>query len=292
MARTPRSLTGKVVVVTGGGRGIGAATARALASQGARVAIGDLDLDTARDTASSLGPDALALPLDVTDRPGFTAFLDDAERRLGAIDVLVNNAGIMPVVRADEEPDATVIRQIEINLHGVIHGTAEAMRRMRPRGTGHIVNLASAAGKSGIPGLATYCATKHGVVGYSEAVRGELRGSGVEVTVVMPALVATELTSGVKDARGIKRSTPEDVANAIVGALRVPRFEVYVPRRTGAIVRVTSVLPRRLSEAVARALKADTILLEAAGSPERAAYEARAAASAPAAQAVVEESAA
>ncbi len=194
MARTPRSLTGKVAVVTGGGRGIGAATARALMAHGARVAIGDLD-------PSSAPEGALALPLDVTDRPGFTAFLDEVERRLGAIDVVVNNAGIMPVVRADEEADATVIRQIEINLHGVIHGTAEAMRRMKPRGTGHIVNIASAAGKTGIPGLATYCATKHGVVGYSEAVRGELRGTGVEVTVVMPSLVATELTSGIKDAQ-------------------------------------------------------------------------------------------
>ena len=292
MAKIARSLTGKVVVVTGGGRGIGAATARALAAQGARVAIGDVDLDTARDTASSLGPDALALPLDVTDRPGFTAFLDEVERRLGAIDVLVNNAGIMPVVRADEEPDATVIRQIEINLHGVIHGTAEAMRRMKPRGGGHIVNLASAAGKSGIPGLATYCATKHGVVGYSEAVRGELRDTGVEVSVVMPSLVSTELTSGIKDARGVKRVTPEDVAAAIVQALRFPRFDVYVPRETGAIVRVTSVMPRAWRERVAHLLKADTILLDAAGSPERAAYEARAAASAPAAEAVVEESAA
>ena len=292
MARTPRSLTGKVAVVTGGGRGIGAATARALAARGARVAIGDVDLDTARDTASSLGGGALALALDVTDRPGFTAFLDEVEQRLGAVDVLVNNAGIMPVVRADEEPDATVIRQIEINLHGVIHGTAEAMRRMKPRGTGHIVNIASAAGKSGIPGLATYCATKHGVVGYSEAVRGELRGTGVEISVVMPSLVSTELTSGIKDARGIKRVTAEDVAGAIVRAVQLPRFDVYVPRETGVIVRVTGLLPRRLAEGVARLLKADTILLEAAGSPERAAYEARAAASAPAAEAIVEESAA
>jgi NADP-dependent 3-hydroxy acid dehydrogenase YdfG len=292
MARTPRSLTGKAAVVTGGGRGIGAATARALAAQGVRVAIGDLDLDTARDTASSLGSESIALRLDVTDRPGFTAFLDDVERRLGAIDILVNNAGIMPVVRADEEPDAGIIRQIELNLHGVIHGTAEAMRRMKPRGTGHIVNIASAAGKNGFPGLATYCATKHGVVGYSEAVRGELRGTGVEVTVVMPSLVATELTSGIKDARGVKRVSPEDVANAIVAALRVPKFDVFVPRETGVIVRVTGILPRALREGVARALKADTILLDAAGSPERAAYEARAAASAPAAEAVVEESAA
>ena len=292
MAKTPRSLSGKVAVVTGGGRGIGAATARALAAAGARVAIGDLDLATAKATAAAIGGDALALSLDVTDRPGYTAFLDEVERQLGPIDVLVNNAGIMPVARADEEPDATIIRQIEINLHGVIHGTAEGMRRMKPRSTGHIVNIASAAGKNGIPGLATYCATKHGVVGYSEAVRGELRGTGVEISVVMPSLVSTELTSGIKDARGVRRVTPEDVASAIVRAVQVPKFDVFVPRETGAIVKLTAILPRALREGVARVLKADTILLDAAGSPARAAYEARAAASAPGAEEVVEKSAA
>jgi NADP-dependent 3-hydroxy acid dehydrogenase YdfG len=292
MAKQPRSLNSKVAVVTGGGRGIGAATARALVAQGARVAIGDVDLETAEQTAASLGAGTIALHLDVTDRPGFTAFLDEVEERLGPLDVLVNNAGIMPVVRADEEADATVIRQIEINLHGVIHGTAEAMRRMRPRGTGHIVNIASAAGKSGFPGLATYCATKHGVVGYTEAVRAELRGSGIETTVVMPSLVKTELTSGIADARGVKRVTPEDVADAIVRAVRFPKFDVFVPREVGAIVKVTQALPRGAREWIGRALKADTVIVAAAGSPARAAYEARAAASAPAAEEVVEKTAA
>src|SRR5213080_4051423 len=101
----PRSLSGKVVVVTGGGRGIGAATARALVSRGAKVAIGDVDLDTAERPAADLGGGTIALPLDVTDRPAFTAFLDEVESRLGPIDVLINNAGIMPLSPADEESD-------------------------------------------------------------------------------------------------------------------------------------------------------------------------------------------
>ena len=182
MAKQPRSLYGKVAVVTGGGRGIGKAIALALASEGCRVAIGDVDSASAEAAAAELGGDTIGLALDVTDRPGFTAFLDEVERRLGPIDVLVNNAGIMPVGPLDEEDDATAIRLLEINLHAVIHGTKEAMRRMKPRGTGHIVNVASSAGKSGFPNLATYCATKHGVVGLSEAVRVELRGTGVEVS--------------------------------------------------------------------------------------------------------------
>jgi short-subunit dehydrogenase len=152
---------------------------------------------------------------------------------------------------------------------------------MRPRATGHIVNIASVAGKAGFPGVATYCATKHGVVGLSEAVRMELRGSGVEVTVVMPAIVRTELTSGVEEARFVKTITPEDVAEAIVKALRQPRFEVFVPGSLGAVNRFTRLLPRAAGEWIARALKGDQVMMNAAHSAARKDYEARAAASAP-----------
>jgi NAD(P)-dependent dehydrogenase (short-subunit alcohol dehydrogenase family) len=281
MARQPRTLAGKVVVITGGGRGIGAATASALARLGASVAIGDLDLDVAKQTADGLGDEAIALPLDVTDRAGFTRFLDEVERQLGPIDVLINNAGIMPIGLLDEEDDRTTRHQLEINLHAVIHGTREAVRRMRPRGTGHIVNVASAAGKAGFPGVATYCATKHGVVGLSEAVRMELRGSGVEVSVVMPAIVRTELTLGVEEARFVKSITPEDVAAAIVKALLRPRFDVFVPGSLGPINRFTRLLPRSTGEWIVRRLKGDQVMVNAAHSAARKDYEARAAASAP-----------
>src|SRR4051794_2018357 len=152
MAKQPRSLTGKVVVITGGGRGIGAATAKALVARGARVAIGDVDLATAERTAAELGGGTIARFLDVTDRPGFTAFLDEVEAELGPLDVLVNNAGIMQLSAVEDESDGAAVRQLELNLHGVIHGTKEAVRRMKPRGTGHVVNIASVAGKGGFPG--------------------------------------------------------------------------------------------------------------------------------------------
>src|SRR4051794_20980746 len=122
MAGQPRSLAGKVVVITGGAQGIGASTAAVLSGLGARVALGDLDQVKAEKTAGELGGDALALRLDVTDTKGFTAFLDEVEERLGPIDVLINNAGIMPLSALDEEDDASTRRLIEINLHAVIHG--------------------------------------------------------------------------------------------------------------------------------------------------------------------------
>jgi len=274
-------LTGKVVVITGGGQGIGAATAAALSRLGARVIIGDLDQVRAEKTAGELG--AAALPLDVTDIGGFTAFLDEVERRFGRIDVLINNAGIMPLARLEEEDDATTRRQLEINLHAVLHGTREAVKRMRPRSSGHIVNVASFAGKAGFPGAATYCATKHAVVGLSEAVHLELHGSGVRISCVMPGIVRTELAAGLGEAKFFKSVRAEDVADAIVTTLLKPRFEVFVPRSLGTMGKLTRLLPRRAGEALARALKADQLLASAAHSSARADYEARAAQSAPAA---------
>jgi short-subunit dehydrogenase len=185
------------------------------------------------------------------------------EQRLGPLDVLVNNAGIMPTGRFEDEGEDVVIRQLEINLHAVIHGTKEAARRMRPRGSGHIVNIASVAGLAGLPGVATYSATKFGVVGFSQAVFQELRGTGVDVSVVMPAYVNTELTAGVPDARGVKSVEPEQVADAIIDAVRNQRYEVYVPRSVGGLTKLAGLLPLRAKLALAKALKTDRVVLEA-----------------------------
>jgi NAD(P)-dependent dehydrogenase (short-subunit alcohol dehydrogenase family) len=283
MAKQPRSLAGKVVAVTGGARGIGRATAAALAREGAKVAIGDLDHEGAEVTAKHLGSGAIGLELNVTDRPSFERFVARVEEQLGPLDVLVNNAGIMPLGPLWDETDAAAKRQIDINLHGVLFGTKIALDRMRPRNTGHIVNIASVAGKSGFPGGATYCATKHAVVGLSEALRAELRGSGLEVSVVMPGVVNTELASGLPQGRGVKTVEPEDVAQAIVEALRFPRFDVYVPKELGTISRVMQLVPRRPAEAIGRYFKADQMLWSADHS-KRAAYEQRAARSEPGAE--------
>ncbi len=279
MAKQRQALSGKVVAITGGARGIGKATATALIRKGCRVAIGDLDLALAEQTAGQLGGGTVALELDVTDRSSFAAFLDEAERQLGPLDVVINNAGIMPVTPFVEEGEDSVRRQVDINLHGVITGTQLAIERMQPRGRGHIVNIASQAGKGGVPGIATYSATKHAVVGLSEAVRAELRGSGVEVACVMPTVVNTELTAGVGQ-RLVKPVEAEDVANEIVDALEVPRFDVWVPRANGALFKLVALLPRGVREAIGRLMKIDKLMTEVDHGARRA-YEDRAAHSEP-----------
>jgi len=281
MAKERRSLNGKVVAITGGARGIGKATATALVRKGCRVAIGDLDLELAEQTAAGLGGGTIALALDVTDRASFTAFVEETERQLGPVDVVVNNAGIMPVTALVDESDASIHRQLDINVYGVIVGTQLAIERMRPRGHGHIVNIASQAGKTAIPGIATYSGTKHAVVGICEAVKAELRGSGVEVHCVMPTVVNTELTAGVGQ-KLIKPVEAEDVADEIVDSLEVGRFDVFVPRSNAIVTRFSALLPRRAAEAIGRLMKTDKLMFEVDHGARRA-YEERAAASEPSA---------
>jgi NADP-dependent 3-hydroxy acid dehydrogenase YdfG len=274
-----RQLNGKVVAITGGARGIGLATAKACAARGMKVAIGDVDLAEA-EVAVETVPGAIALSLDVTTRESFAGFLDEIDARLGPVDVLINNAGIMPLGSFVDEDELTAERMIDINVYGVLYGMKLVLPRFLARNTGHLVNIASTAGKTGVPGGATYSGTKHFVVGVSEAVRGELHGTPVEVSCVMPVLVNTELASGTEESRGVKRVEPEDVAAEIVSALEHPRFDVFVPRSVGPISQVSALLPRRGREALGRALKVDKVLANADPAARRQ-YELRAAHSEP-----------
>lgn len=285
MAKQQRSLAGQVVAITGGARGIGRATAQRFLAQGCKVGIGDLDLAEAQKTAAELGEHCLAYELNVCERESVKAFIDGVESDLGPIAVYINNAGIMQVGwNLWEEDDATTKRMIDINISGVSYGAKEIVPRMLERRTGHLVNVASSAGKGGFPGGATYCGTKHYVVGLSEALRAELRGSGVEVSCVMPVLVNTELTDGCTDTRGVKKVEPTDVADAIVDAVRTGKFDVFVPKSVGTITWTMNLLPRSGREAVARALKADKVLADI-DMDKRAAYQLRASHSDPALEA-------
>jgi NAD(P)-dependent dehydrogenase (short-subunit alcohol dehydrogenase family) len=281
MAKERRQLSGKVVAITGGARGIGKTTARALVGKGCRVAIGDLDASLAETAAGELGGGTVGLALDVTDRGSFAHFLDEAERQLGPVDVVVNNAGVMPVTPFAEESDASIRRQLDINLYGVIVGTQLAIERMKPRRSGHVVNIASSAGKAGVPGIATYSATKHAVVGLTEAVRAEHSDDGIDFSYVMPITVNTQLIEGLKDQRGVKRVEPEDVAKQIVDALETAKVDVYVPKQLRVSVVMGALLPRKAREAVGRLMGVDQIMTEVDPQARRA-YEERVSASDPA----------
>jgi hypothetical protein len=252
-------VTGRVVVITGAGRGIGLTTARALLARGAKVALGDLDANLAAAGAAGHGDRAIGLGVDVTDRASFAAFLAEAERALGPIDVLVNNAGIMPIGAFLDEPDEVTRRQVDVNLHGVILGMKLALPGMVARGRGHVINLGSAASLVGLAGEAVYCGTKFAVLGLTEGVRTELLGTGVELTVVMPNLVSTDLGSGMRTARGLRKLGVDEVADAIVGAIEAPRFEVPVPATLGPRLRLWRLLPVRARDAVVRAMRMDQI---------------------------------
>lgn len=275
-ASSARPLAGKVVAITGAGRGIGAATAKVLHAAGAKVAIGDIDLASAEDSAAAIGPDVLAFKLDVTDTADFDAFLDRVEAAHGPLDVLVNNAGIMPLARAQDTSDELTRRVFDINVLAMIHGTREAVRRMLPRGRGHVVVLASTAGKAGIPGATTYCASKFAMVGFCEALDAELADTSIEVSCVMPGIVRTELATGVPDLPGFKSVSPEQVAEGIRDALIKPRLAVFVPRSAGPLIASTRLIPHRAQARIGKAMHTDKVFLDAIDGSERDAYEARA----------------
>lgn len=273
---TQTTLNGKVFAVTGGARGIGRKTVEALVAEGAKCSIGDIDIAEAEKAAREIGNGTIALPLNVTSRESFTDFLDQTESQLGQLFCLINNAGIMPINRLIDESDETMTRILDINVKGVILGSKLALQRMQPRNEGHLVNVASQAGKAGLPALSTYCASKFAVVGLCEALHFELRDTNINVSCIMPAAVNTELTDGLH-APSYAQIEPEDVAEQIVWSIKNRKLEVFVPRFVGPLYKTIGALPIGVKGAVARITKGDRIMTDALGSPERAGYEARAA---------------
>jgi NAD(P)-dependent dehydrogenase (short-subunit alcohol dehydrogenase family) len=240
---TPINLNGAVVAITGGARGIGLCTAKDFTKLGATVVIGDLDEAATDAAAESIGPKARGFQLDVTDAESFTRFVETIEEEVGPIDVFVNNAGIMPAGPFLDEADKTSDTQIDVNLRGPIKGMKLVLPLMLGRDKGHLINVASMAGKAPIPGLAVYNSTKFAVVGLSEAVRDEIEDTGVTITTIMPNAVKTELTMGLPTEK-VGALTPEKVSKAIVASVKHRRPEVAVPRWFGAYPLLAAALPR------------------------------------------------
>jgi hypothetical protein len=190
------------------------------------------------------------------------------------IDVLVCNAGVMWVGRFDDEPEAATQTMLDVNLGGVIRGVRLAAPGMRARGHGHIVTIASAAARLSPPGESTYAATKHGVLGYLVGVREELRGSGVQLSVVMPSVVQTDLAAGTATG-GARLLQPSDVARAVVRTIRRPRFEVTIPGYIGPLTRLVDLLPQRLRDVALRRMVPNQVAATQ-GSSVRSHYQAHA----------------
>jgi short-subunit dehydrogenase len=259
--------------VTGGARGIGLATAAELAERGANVWIGDVDAERAERAAAGLDG-VHAARLDVAERRSFTAFLGAVEAASGPPEVLVNNAGIMPLGPFLNEEEAVIERTIAVNLTGVINGMRVALPGMVERGRGHVANVASMMAKLSVPGAAVYTATKHAVLGLTDTVREEIAGSGVTLTTVLPSITRTELISGIPLPRGLPTTDPEDVARATADSCANGRHEVHVPRWMGAYDAVEAALPGRVMGAVRRVLD-DRRALDRLDPEARAAYERR-----------------
>ena len=268
-------VSGKVIVITGGARGIGLATATALHKLGAKVAIGDIDETTVKESGADLGLEVYG-KLDVTDANSFADFLDQVERQLGPIDVLINNAGIMPVGRIIDEPDAVTRRILDINIYGVILGSKLAAQRMVPRRRGHVINIASLAGEMHIVGLATYVASKHAVLAFTDSARLEYRSAGVHFSSVLPTFVNTELTAGTHGAKGFKNAEPEDIADAVVQLIARPKPRSRVTKVAGAMVVSQKFWPRRVAEGLNRLIGGDHVFTDDVDVEKRRAYEARA----------------
>jgi NAD(P)-dependent dehydrogenase (short-subunit alcohol dehydrogenase family) len=268
-------------LITGGARGIGLATARAFAREGAHVVLGDIDEASARDAARSIGSRASAFHVDVASRESFRAFVAYAEKSVGPVTILVNNAGMMPVQTFARETENVSRTTLDVNLGGVLNGMRAVAPSMLKRGSGHIVNVASMAGKAHVPGLSVCCASKYAVVGLSASVRDELRPHGVSVTTILPSAVDTSLVSGIPTGRGLPMVSPERIANAIVASCTHRRAEMFVPEWMHFYEPIAALLPDAWMTAIRSVLRADRLLDdESVNGEERANYDARIAAQA------------
>ena len=215
-------------IVTGGSRGIGLAVAAALVNDGARVMITGLDRARLDRAVAELGraardPARIAGAVtDVRDHAAVDALVADTERRFGGLDVLVNNAGVGVFADVAAMTDADWHRVIDTNLTGVFYCTRAAIPALRRAGGGWIVNIASLAGRNFFPGGAAYCASKAGLVAFSEAVMQEVRYDNIRVTVVMPGSVATEFGGDAVSEADAWKLSPEDVAQCVMDLVRHP----------------------------------------------------------------------
>jgi NADP-dependent 3-hydroxy acid dehydrogenase YdfG len=202
------NIEGKVVVITGASSGLGEATARLLSAQGASVVLGARRIDRLRvlaDELSRRGGKALAVPTDVIQCDQVKRLVDAAVQTYGRIDVMINNAGLMPQALLERLKIDEWNRMIDVNIKGVLYGIAAALPHMKQQKAGHFINVSSVAGHRVGPGFAVYAATKYAVRALSEGLRQEVKPYNIRTTVISPGAVATELPNTVTDPQAAER---------------------------------------------------------------------------------------
>jgi short-subunit dehydrogenase len=255
-----------VVVVTGASSGIGRATALAFAGQGAGVALAARRADVLDDAAAecrAAGGRAIALPTDVTDEDAVHTLAVRTVAELGRIDAWVNNAGVAMVGPFESAPSAAFRRIVETNLFGCVNGARAVLPVFRAQGGGVLINVSSMSAIAAMPYWTAYAASKHAVRGFSAALREELRGTGIDVCVVIPAVIDTPIFQHAANfsGRDLRAAHPvypaEHVATVIVGLVTKPRAEVIVGAAGSALG-----LLRRVSPLLTDRLAATEILAE------------------------------
>ncbi|MGF6130896.1 NADP-dependent 3-hydroxy acid dehydrogenase YdfG [Pseudomonas frederiksbergensis] len=220
-------LQGKVVVITGASSGIGEATARLLASLGARVVLGARRVERLEALVSELkqsGYSAEFQAVDVTRRDDVQAFIDFAVERFGRVDVIVNNAGVMPLSKLESLKVEEWDRMIDVNIRGVLHGIAAGLPPMQAQRSGQFINIASIGAYSVSPTAAVYCATKFAVRAISEGLRQEV-GGDIRVTLISPGVTESDLAESISDAGG--RAEMREFRKIAIPAVAIARAIAY-----------------------------------------------------------------
>lgn len=253
--------TGRVAIVTGASAGIGAATARAFAGAGMRLALCARRRDRLEAVAAGLrggGTEVSVHALDVTDEKAVRAMVEEVAARFGAVDVLVNNAGRGLAARFEDTTPAEFRELLELNLIAAITASQAVLPIMRRQGRGHIINVSSVVGRRSLPGRAAYGATKFALGAVSESLRLELRGTGIHVSLVYPIYTLTEFHDVETKRLRVRRMGPEQsaeqVARAILRCVRRPRPEVYPYRPARLLAGVAALFPAMLDRAMGRVL--------------------------------------